>query len=114
MCELWKYFLYVQKDTLGRSLRIHLRGFDLTVSEHFGNALNGHALRQCHLRCEGMPCHVIGQRFLNTAKPCYLFEVYVYRVASGYGQQIPLGRFVSESPRVNAPITLDNGSGFGK
>lgn len=58
MCELWKYFLYVQKDTLGRSLRIHLRGFDLTVSEHFGNALNGHALRQCHLRCEGMPGRV--------------------------------------------------------
>lgn len=62
MCELWKYFLYVQKDTLGRCLRIHLRGFDLTVSEHFGNALNGHALRQCHLRCEGMPCHVESDR----------------------------------------------------
>ena len=30
---------------------------------------------------------MIGQRFLNTAKPCYLFEVYVHRVASGYGQR---------------------------
>ena len=83
------------------------------MSQHLAYRLYRQSVLQTDCRGKGVPCGVKSQRFLNTAKPCYLFEMYVHRVASRDGKQIPLGRFVSESPRVNAPITLNDGSSFG-
>ena len=50
--------------------------------------------------------YVKGQCLCDTTESSYLLEMDIYSIAAWYGQKIPSGRFMTESPSVNTSVGL--------
>ena len=63
-------------DCSAQDLRVDLCRLDVLVSQHTGDILNRHIMRQCHRR-EAVPCDVESQLLADVQLHLYHMEVVV-------------------------------------